>query len=89
MLGARNRPIWDQPILIYVAADIFAYTNTDELERTPIPIPIFSFGRYLLFWPISMNFNRYLADTDIADIYMADTDIPFVATDISVTIFAN
>ena len=25
-----------------------------------------------MFWPISKLFNRYLADTDIADIYLAD-----------------
>jgi len=45
-----------------------------------------------------MIFNRYLADTDITDIYMADTgtdtdmadtDIPFADTDISVSVSAN
>ena len=69
-------------------ADIFADTDTDILGqryRPPIPIPIFSLSRYLanirskgrykpIFWPISGIFNRYLADTDIADIYLADTD---------------
>ena len=69
-------------------ADISADTDTDILGqryRPPIPIPIFSLSRYLadnrskgrykpIFWPISRIFNRYLADTDIADIYLADTD---------------
>ena len=69
-------------------ADISADTDTDILGRRyrpPIPIPIFSLNRYLadnrskgrykpIFWPISRIFNRYLADTDIADIYLADTD---------------
>ena len=43
-----------------------------------------------------MIFNRYVADTDITDIYMADTDtdmadtdIPFADTDISVSVLAN
>ena len=45
-----------------------------------------------------MIFNRYLADTDITDIYMADTDtdtdmadtdIPFADTDISVSVSAK
>ena len=43
-----------------------------------------------------MIFSRYLADTDITDIYMADTDtdmadtdIPFADTDISVSVSAN
>ena len=69
-------------------ADIFADTDTDilgQIYRPPIPIPIFPLSRYLadiwskgrykpIFWPISGIFNRYLADTDIADIYLADTD---------------
>ena len=43
-----------------------------------------------IFWPISKLFNQYLADTDIANIYLADnryryavTDIQFADTDIS------
>ena len=69
-------------------ADISADTDTDifgHIYRPPIPIPIFSLSRYLadiqskgrympIFWPISRIFNRYLADTDIADIYLTDTD---------------
>jgi hypothetical protein len=88
-------------------ADISADTDTDILGRRyrpPIPIPIFSMNRYLadnrskgrykpIFWPISRIFDRYLADTDIADIYLADTDtdtdIQFTDTDISVSVSAK
>jgi hypothetical protein len=69
-------------------ADISADTDIlGQRYRPPIPIPIFYISRYLadnrskgrykpICWPISRIFNRYLADTDIADIYLADTDMP-------------
>ena len=79
-------------------ADISADTDTDILGRRyrpPIPIPIFSLNRYLadnrskgrykpIFWPISKLFNRYLADTDIADIYLAVTDNDIQFADIGI-----
>ena len=44
------------------------------------------FGWYLsfwqIYWPISIIFNRYLADTDITDIFLADTDTDMANTDI-------
>jgi hypothetical protein len=50
--------------------------------------------RYLpIFWPISIFLSRYSADTDKADIHVADnryryadTDIGFADTDISVSV---
>lgn len=51
-------------------------------------LPIFS--QYLSFWQIycaiSIILNRYLADTDIADIFLDDdnTDIQFADTDIKI-----
>ena len=84
-------------------ADISADTDTDifgHIYRPPIPIPIFSLSRYLadiqskgrympIFWPISWIFNRYLADTDIADIYLTDTDtdIPIPISGLPIPIY--
>ena len=67
-----------------------AIDNDTDIFILPI------FGRYLSFWQIYWSipiiFNRYLADTDIADIFladtntdMADTNIQFADTDISVS----
>ena len=100
----RDRPIWVRPIPIYVLGRYFCryryrYICTN-ISATDTDTDIFIwpiYGRYLLFWPIywpiSMIFNRYLADTNITDIYMADTDtdmadtdIPFADTDISVSV---
>jgi hypothetical protein len=84
--SSRDRPIWVQPIPIpiyvpcryfcqyryrYIGTEISA-TDTDT-DTNIFPQPIF--GRYKpIFWPISRIFYRYLADTDIADIYLADAD---------------
>ena len=52
-------------------------TNTDtDIYNIPM------FGRYLPFWPISMIFNQYLADTDITNIYQANTNTDMAYTDI-------
>ena len=68
----------------YQYFDISADTDIDIFGETyRPPIPIFFQSRYLadnrwkgrykpIFWPISKLCNRYLADTDIADIYLAD-----------------
>ena len=54
-------------------------TNEDTLFRNKKYMPI--------FWPISMYFSRYLADTDITDIQSSDTvtETDMADTDISVS----
>ena len=84
-------------------------TDTDIFsEPILLPIPIFLPSRYRyvsladimpkyrylpIYWPISRVSSQYLADTDIADIHVADnryryadTDIGFADTDISVSV---
>ena len=77
-------------------ADISADTDIfGHIYRPPIPIPIFSLSQYLanirsegrykpIFWPISRIFNRYLADTDIAD---TDTDMRIPISSLPIPIY--
>ena len=85
-IATRVRPIWIQPIpiLIYVPGRYFwrYWYNWKDISATDT-YTVFFISRYLagnkwkcrympIFWAISKLFNRYLADTDKADIFLAD-----------------
>ena len=67
--------IFSQPIFLPIPIQIYLHQHIGHRYR----YRYFHFDRYLtdnwyfgrympIFWPISMYFNRYLADTDITDI---------------------